>query len=508
MMRWPETARRGACGLGAALRWLGLALALLLALPAFALPRDSIRIGLQLEPPVLDPTVTASATAGEITYCNVFEGLTVIDGQGKLAPRLATQWQVADDKLSYRFTLRPGVRFHDGKRFDAEVAASSLRRIIAADSRNPQKPWFQKIAAVQPEGRDTLVIKLQQPDALLPFALALPAAVIVHPDSAQANASAPVGTGPFRFVEWRKGHSVLLERSGAHWGKQPALRSATFQFLTSSAETENLLAEGRLDGLGAVTKMVDAFMKRPDYRMSSRKLETKMIVAINNARAPFDDRRVRRALAHAIDRRDVMTIYGTQFESEPIGSHFSPWHPAYVDLVDRYPHDPARARALLAEAGVAPGTRVELTLPPTGYGRFGGLKIANQLEAVGLRVELVQLDWKRWMSEVFEQKNYALTIIMHVEPMDLNIYARDGYYFNYANAAFKALWQKVLAARDDGELKRLLGDAQRMIADDAVNVFLFMRPERNFMHRELTGLWENSPIPSFVLEDVRWTTPR
>jgi peptide/nickel transport system substrate-binding protein len=466
--------------------------------------RDDIRLGLQLEPPALDPTVTAAAAAGEITYGNVLEGLTIIDGNGTLQPRLARDWSLSDDGLSYQFRLREGVHFHDGHPFDAQIARLSLERILASDSLNPQQKWFEKVAAIRSPAPDRLVIELKQPDALLPFALALPAAVIVHPASAAGNATHPVGTGPFRFVAWDKGRSVTLARNPGYWGTPPHLSRATFMFMHTSAGTENMLAEGLVDGLLSVTRVSNRFSVRPDYRMRLRKLESKMILAINNARAPFDDLRVRRALAHAIDRDTLGTLYGEQFNPEPIGSHFPPSHPAYVDLVDRYPFDRVRARALLDEAGVAEGTEVTLTIPPTDYGRYGGLMIANDLEAIGFRVRLEQLSWSEWLSKVFEQKDYTLTLIMHVEPMDLNIYARDDYYFNYDNDAFKAIWQQVLEARDEAELHRLLGEAQRRITEDAVNVFLFMRPEQNLMHRDIAGLWENSPIPSFVLEDVYW----
>jgi peptide/nickel transport system substrate-binding protein len=477
----------------------------LLSLASTVLARDNLRIGLQLEPPMLDPTATAAATAGELMYCNVLEGLTVLDGQGQLQPRLASGWRVSSDGLRYEFDLRTDVRFHDGKAFNAPVATFSLQRILAPESKNPQKPWFAKIRAIEPLGGNKLVITLNQPDALLPFALALPAAVMVHPDSAASNASQPVGTGPFRFVNWRRGQAVQLARFDKYWGKKPALSSAQFLFMHTTAESENMLAEGLVDGLASVTKVTDHFMVRPDYKMRSRNLESKMILAINNARPPFNDVGVRRALAHAIDREKLSLLYGPQLKADLIGSHFSPSQPAYVNLVQRYPYDPKLARSLLTKAGVAAGTPLTLNVPPTDYGRFGGLQVAADLEAIGFRVALVQLDWKRWMTEVFEQKNYDVTLILHVEPMDLNIYARDNYYFNYDNTRFKSIWQKVLGAGSDTELNQLLGDAQRLITEDAVNVFLFMRPERNFMHRDLAGMWEKSPIPSFVLEDIYWT---
>lgn len=492
------------------LRLLGallLALVVLFAVrPAFG-ARDDLRVGVQLEPPGLDPTSTSSASAGEITYANVLEGLTVMDGEGRLRPRLATDWTRSADGLSYQFRLRRNVLYHDGKGFDAHSAASSLRRIIEPGSANPQKAWFAKIRAVEVDAPYQLRIILSEPDALLPFALALPAAVMIHPDSAPGNARHPVGTGPFRFDAWIPGSLVRLVRNDRYWGRRPALARAEFVFMHTTSETANMLSEGLVDGLLSVTRLGERFMIRPDYRMSARRLESKMILAINNGRPPFDDLRVRRALSHAIDRERVRTLYGPQFSPALIGSHFPPSHPAYVDLVHRYPHDPRRARQLLDEASVPRGFPVELVVPPTDYGRYGGLMIASDLEAVGFRVELVEYDWTRWMKEVFTGRRYALTLIMHVEPMDLGIYARDNYYFAYDNAGFKEIWQKVRTARSDGEMHRWLGEAQRRIAEDAVNVFLFMRPEQNLMHRDLEGLWEKSRIPSFVLEDIRWSAP-
>ncbi|GGC05871.1 ABC transporter substrate-binding protein [Marinobacterium zhoushanense] len=472
---------------------------------AQATTRDDIRVGIQLEPPVLDPTITAAAAAGEITYCNVLEGLTVVDAEGRIAPRLAESWRLSSDGLTYEFNLQDDVRFHDGSHFNAEVAAFSLNRIIARDSHNPQKKLFEKVRGIDVLDKHRIAVRLTQPDALLPYALAQTAAVIVHPDSVDTNATHPIGTGPFRFAEWEAGRSVTLLRNDDYWSGKARLTRAQFLFMQTSVGTENMLAEGLVDGLVSVTRLTNRFMVRPDYQMRERKLESKLLLAINNARPPFNDLRVRRALAHAVDRRGLLDLYGSELRPKLIGSHFPPSHPAYVDLVERYPYDPDRARALLAEAGVKPGTRVELTIPPTDYGRYGSVRIAEDLEAVGFSVELKPVEWKEWMQDVFKDSDYALTLIMHVEPMDLNIYARDNYYFNYDNAGFKPIWDQVLNARSEAELNARLGDAQRRITEDAVNVFLFMRPEQNLMHRNLTGLWEKSPIPAFVLEDIYWT---
>ena len=466
---------------------------------------DMVRIGAQLEPTSLDITTTSAATAGEITYANVYEGLTYINGEGQVRPRLATEWQVSADGKTVDFKLRQKVLYHDGKPFNARTAEFSLRRMLGMTNANGYREWCDKIESVEAVGDQVLRIHLSAPDSLLPYALALPGAVMVHPDTAGTNAQRPVGTGPYKVIAWERGSSVRLTRNDSWWSAQrPQIREAQFLFMTTSFETESMLAEGRIDALSSVTRLTGAFASRSDYVMRSRGVEGKQIVALNNARAPLNDIRVRRALSHAIDRSAYRDIYGPLISAVPMGSHFSPLHPAYVDLVNRYPYDVAKARELLGQAQIAPGTVLRLAVPPTDYGRYGGLIVAKQLEAIGLKIEITTMDWPTWLDQVFKRKDYDMTLIMHVEPMDLNIYARDDYYFNYDNRAFKPIWEKVRGARSEAERNEWLGQAQRKITEDAVNLFIQLRPERNFVRKDLTGMWEHCPIPVFALENLRW----
>ncbi|MGE8320597.1 MAG: ABC transporter substrate-binding protein [Comamonas sp.] len=488
-------------------RRCGLALALwLLAAgsPAWA-ASDLVRIGIQLEPSSLDITTTSAATASEITYANVYEGLTYIDGSGQVRPRLATEWKLSEDGKVVDFTLRKQVVYHDGKPFNAYTAVSSLRRMLKMTNANAYLEWFDKIESVEANGEHVLRIRLSAPDGLLTYALALPGAVLVHPDTAQTNALQPMGTGPYRVQNWERNRLVRLVRNASWWGPaRPQIREAQFLFMSTSFETESMLAEGRIDALSSVTRLTGAFASRSDYVMSSRGVEGKQIVALNNARAPLSDIRVRRALSHAINRREFRDIYGQLVSAVPIGTHFSPNHPAYVDLVNRYPYDVAKARELLRQAQVEPGTVLRLAVPPTDYGRYGGLIVARQLEAIGLKIEIVTMGWPTWLEEVFKKKDYDMTLIMHVEPMDLNIYARGDYYFNYDNRAFRPIWEKVRSARSEAERNEWLAQAQRQVTEDAVNLFIQMRPERNFIRRGLAGMWEHCPVPVFAIENLRW----
>ena len=248
---------------------------------------------------------------------------------------------------------------------------------------------------------------------------------------------------------------------------------------------------------------LDQFRADPRFKVVVGNTEGKTILALNNARKPFDDVRVRRALSHAVDRKTI--IDGAMFGiGKPIGSHFAPQDPGYVDLTGKYPHDVAKAKALLREAGVAEGTKFRLVLPPPDYARRGGQIIASQLKAVGLDVEIVPMEWAQWLADVFKGKNFDMTIISHVEPLDLDIYARDDYYFGYHSPAYKALYAELAATADQQKRVELYKKAQELIADDAVNVFLFLLPKSGVWNAELQGLWENAPIPVNDLTEVSW----
>jgi peptide/nickel transport system substrate-binding protein len=231
--------------------------------------------------------------------------------------------------------------------------------------------------------------------------------------------------------------------------------------------------------------------------------EGKTILAINNGRKPFDDVRVRRAIAHALDRKAI--IDGAMFGyALPIGSHFSPLDPGYVDLTGRYPYDLEKAKALLAEAGMPDGFSATLKLPPPSYARRSGEIIAQQLAAIGIKLTIEPLQFPQWLANVFTNKEYDLTIISHTEPLDIDIYTRPEYYFNYKNPKFNQVIAAIPATADEAGRNRLYGDAQRILAEDSVNGFLFLLPKLAAWNKDIVGLWENSPIQATDLTKVGW----
>ena len=467
--------------------------ALLFATQAMA--GGALNIGVQLEPPNLDPTSGAAAAIDEIVYANVFEGLTRINEDGSVSPLLAESWTISEDGRTYDFTLRDGVRFHDGTAFDADDVVFTLNRAKAPASTNAQRPIFELIDHVEAVGPRNVRIGLREPLGAFTTYLGWGDAVIVARESAATNASDPIGTGPYKFQRWRKGASASLVRNDDYWGARPALDQLNFIFIPDPTAAFAALMAGDVDGFPnyPAAENLALIDRDPRFNIITGTSEGEMILAINNGKPPFDDLRVRHALNHAISKQAVIDA-GLFGYGQPIGSHFPPHHPSYVDLSDRYAYDPAQARRLLAEAGFPNGFSVTLSLPPPAYARRGGEVIAAELEAVGIKVDIRNIEWAQWLDQVFANKDFDLTVVAHTEPLDIDIYARDDYYFQYQNPAFKALISELRSEADPARRDALYRRAQQIIADDAVNVFIAQGPKIAVWSKDVTGIWANAPL--------------
>ncbi|WP_404709965.1 ABC transporter substrate-binding protein [Sphingomonas sp. MMS24-J13] len=484
---------------------LRLFLCAIFCLAAPALARDRIVVALQLEPPTLDPTSGAAAAVDEVTYRTIFETLTTLDATGQPVPLLATSWTMAPDARSYVFHLRPNVRFSDGTPFDASIVAFSLMRAIRPDSTNAQAQALGNIAGVDRVDPLTVRIRLKLADAGFATLLAWGDCAMVAPGSVNALATGPIGTGPFRYESWRRGDRLILVRNDHYWGAEPALKHVEFRFVSDPAAAFAAMKTHEIDLFPdyPAPEQLAQFRADPTLRVTTAPTEGEVILALNNRTGPLHDLRVRRAIALAIDRQAI--IDGAMFGyGRPIGSHFPPQNPDYVDLTGLYPHDPARAKALLAEAGYPHGFAITLKLPPPAYARRSGEIVAAQLRAVGIRAAIVPVEWPQWLDAVFARHDFDMTIVNHAEPADYAIYGRPNYYFGYDGSAIRALLAKLQASTDAGERHILLGDIQRRIAQDAVNAFLFQFPHLSVADARLTHMWVNTPLQAIDFTTTRF----
>lgn len=484
---------------------LAASFAVLLSTTSAFAARSDVTIGMQLEPPNLDPTGGAAGAIDEVVYANVFEGLTRFLKDGSVAPALASSWEIDSDSKRYVFTLNEGVKFHDGTEMNADDVKFSLERAMAEDSTNAQKQLFANIDNVEVLDATSLAINLKQSDGNLLFNLAWGDAVIVAEESVETAATNPVGTGPFKFSNWVQGDRIELVRNDDYWGTPAKLEKATFKFISEPTAAFAAIMAGDLDAFPAypAPENLPQLDADPRYAVVLGSSEGETILSTNNAKPPFDDVRVRKALAHAINREEIidgaMFGYGT-----PIGAHFAPHHPAYVDMTANSNFDPEMAKALLKEAGHESGLTVSLKLPPPAYARRGGEIVAAQLRDVGIDTEIENLEWAQWLEQVFKGKDFNLTIISHTEPMDIGIYANPEYYFQYDNPAMATLMEAFNAESDLAKRTALLQDAQKIIAEDYVNGYLFQLAKTGVANVKLKGLWENQPTQANDLTGVYW----
>ncbi len=483
------------------------------AAPAVAPPANAnlgqtLRLAVQLEPPGLDPTINPAAPIGEIVYGNLYEGLVRFDAHGGVLPALAESWQISSDGREYLFRLRTGVKFHDGTHFDASIARFSLERARSPDSGNPQRDRLSSIERIETPDEHTVRLMLSRPSASLLPSLAWAAFVMVTPASAATNGVRPVGTGPFRFVAWRRGDSIEIRRNEHYWGRSVSLDRVQFRFIAEPAAAYSALMARDIDAFPnyPAPESVAQFRADPRFRVFVGSTEGETVLAFNQRKAPFDRLEVRQAICHALDRRAI--IDGAMFGlGEPIGSHFPPHAPDALDLTGVCAHDVARARELLAHAGFAHGFTVRLALPPPSYARRSGEIVAAQLAAVGIQARIENIEWAQWLDRIFSRHDFDMTIVQHAEPADFDIYARDDYYFGYSNPDFKALLASFEASTSASARQAALQAVQRKLADDAVNAFLFQYPKLAVFDAHVHGLATTDPLNTVDLRDVSMDSP-
>ena len=469
--------------------------------------KDSLTLGMTLEPPGLDPTAGAASSIGEVTLYNIYETLTKINADGSVSPLLAEGWEVSPDLKTYTFRLRRGVKFHNGAPFNAEAVKFSFDRAGGEKSTNKDKRTFANLTT-QVVDEYTVVLLNREVDPDLLFLLGQATAIIVEPGSAETNAAKPVGTGPYKLGAWSRGASVSL-LAWPDWrdASQVRIRRATFRFIPDPAAQVAALLAGDVDVFPRVSpRSMAQFKGSPRFQVIVSGSRAKTILAINNARKPLDDVRVRRAIAAAIDRKAVIQGAADGL-GVPIGSHYVPGAPGYVDTTGLNPYDPEKAKRLLAEAGVKTPLELTMTLPPAPYARQGGEVIAAQLAKVGIQAKLQNVEWAQWLSGTYGNKNYDLTIISHVEPFDLGNFAKPDYYWGYHSRKFDELYGQIQNATRPADRNRLLGDAQRLLAEDCVHAFLYQPQWVTVAAKGVKGLWKDMPVFVNDLSTMSWTTP-
>ncbi len=462
-----------------------------------------VAVAIVADPPGWDPTISTSQEIARVTYNNVYQGLVRIDRNGDIVPALATSWEISDDGLSWTFTLREGVKFHDGSDFSAEDVVAKFQRAIDPDAGHTNPAYYAAIESISGEGNQ-VTFKLSQPNASLLYNLARPDSIIYPAGKADSQRSQPIGTGPFKFAQYIEGSEVRLEKFEDYYEDGvPYLDAVTFKIISDPNAQLAALRAGDIDMVGVALSPENALQVQsdPSLKLSSGANTTEITMALNNARPPLNNPLVRQAITYAIDKEAI--VNGAMFGfGTPIGTHATPAEAYFFDA-NPYPYNPEKARALLAEAGYPDGLNLKFELPePYNIERRSGEVIAQQLAEVGINVDLSVVEWATWIQRIFLGGDYDMTIIGHSEPRDIGIYGNPDYYYKYDSPAVQQLLKVAEEVTDQRAQNAIYQAVARIIAEDAVNVWIFNPPYLVAAQQDLYGYWTSQPIVAIDMTEA------
>jgi peptide/nickel transport system substrate-binding protein len=458
------------------------------------------------EPPGLDLTASPASAIAAVVHYNVQECLVKIDRHGDLVPWLAERWHTADNK-NYTFFLKKGVRFHNGRELKASDVKYVFERAMNPESKHPHPKHYASIGDIIVKDDHTVTVALKQPDAAFLLTLARQGSVIYPREAVETMKSEPIGTGPFRLQEWVRGDRIALARNPEYHVKGlPKLDRVTYRFIPDPNAALAALKAGDIDAamFGIGPEHVADLQKDARFQVVVGETTNDVILAMNNSRKPFTDVRVRRAITHAIDKGEV--VKGAMFGfGRVLGSNVDPLNPYFVDMSRAVPFDLAKAKRLLADAGYPNGFEAVLRVAPQYYYTVRtGEVLVNQLARAGIRVKIEQIEWGQWIARVYRQADYDLTIIGHAEAWDAGNYANPKYYFRYDSPRFQALHRTSEVTLDDKARRDLYLKMQKLMAEDAPVVWLYVHPRLAVTRKGLQGLWKDLPTPAFDLSEVAW----
>ena len=456
--------------------------------PAAATPADTptasdaaerpneLSIGVAQDFDSLDPHHATAAGTKEVLF-NVFEGLVKPTSEGQLVPAVASDVKVSDDGLTYTFTLRQGVKFHNGDTVDMQDVVFSIdRNRVAAEGGAAQIPALGVIEDLSYDDT-TLTLKLSEPSLELLSYLTL---AIIPADYDQQE-TAPVGTGPFKFVSREAQDNMVLERFADYWGTPAKLDKVTFRIIENVEGLVMGLQSGALDLVMHLTSNETAQLSDKDFHVEEGSMNLVQALYLNNAVKPFDDVRVRQALCYGVDKQGIIDRafdgYGI-----PLGTSMFPSFGKYYDesLTDYYTHDVEKAKELLTEAGYPNGFDMTISVPSNYQPHVDTAEvIKEQLKDIGVNVTILPVEWGVWLSDVYGAREYQSTITgltsdnMTARKLLERFGSQIGNNFtNYNNSEYDEILAKAVTSTSDEEQTALYRQLEVNLTENAANVYI------------------------------------
>ena len=422
----------------------------------------------------IDPHKMVSAGTREVLF-NVFEGLLKPDTNGDMQPAVASDCKINDTGDVFTFTLRDGVQFHNGSAVTVNDVVYSLKRAAGLDTGTPLVTGFDEIKSVEAPDDKTVVVTLTKPD--IEFKSMLTAAII--PDGNDPTKET-IGTGPVKFVSRAPQQNVVIEKFDGYWGTPAYVDKVTYKIIDNAETLVMSLKSGSVD---LVAHLTSAQVKElgSDYTVVDGTMNLVQALYLNNKVAPLDNVKVRQALCYAVDRQGIMDMLADG-KGVAVGSSMYPAFKKYyrADLADTYKTDIEKAKQLLTEAGYPDGFALDVTVPSNYKPHVDTAEIiAQQLKQIGVTVNIKNVDWGTWLSDVYSGRNFQSTVIgvdaasLTARAMLERFVSDSGSNFtNFNDPEYDKLYAEAASCTDEAQQIELYKQLQEILTKDAANVYI------------------------------------
>ncbi len=454
---------------------------------------SSVTVGISQDLDSLDPHKAVSAGSSEVLF-NVFEGLMKASPDGGVVPAVASDYKMSEDGTSYSFLLREGVKFHNGKDVTIEDVLYSLERCAGSENNGTSLVTaFSRVADISADEDGWVTVTLTEPS--LEFLNAMTAAIIPA-GSGEQQATAPVGTGPFRFVSYSPNDSLVVERFDEYWGAAAHLDRVTFKVITDVNTLVMGLKGGTLDMVIHMPNTVAPEVEN-DFTVLEDTMKLVQALYVNNAVKPFDDIRVRQAMYYALDVEEIIDFV-CDGAGVPTGTSMYPAFTKYFvpELADKYQQDIAKAKQLLAEAGYPNGFTMTITVPGNYPQHVDtGLVVAQQLSAIGITAEVESVEWEAWKANVYQGRQFETTVsgiaasdMTAREMLERYTTGHSKNFIGFSNAEFDDVVARAATTMDMEEQVALYKRAQEILNEQAASLWLQDLCDLVVMRPDLDGM--------------------
>ena len=435
----------------------------------------SIRVGISQDLDSLDPHKAVAAGTKEVLF-NVYEGLVKPDKDGNLTEAVASSYEIAEDAKVYTFTLRDGVKFHNGSDVTAEDVKYSIDRCADTSNGEPLVSAYSIIESVNILDAKTIEIRLSEPNT--EFLAYMTTAII--PKEYDKLETEPIGTGPFQFVSRSPQENIILKKNEDYWGEKAHLDEVEFKIVADADMVVTNLKGGSIDMYMRLTSAQAAELTE-GFHIEEGTMNLVQALYLNNDVEPLNNEKVRQALCYAIDPEEIMAMIADG-KGVRVGTSMYPGLKKYFDdtYTTYYEQDYEKAKELLKEAGYADGFDLEITVCSADQPHVDTAQvIVEELKNIGVNATIKPVEWEAWLEDVYAGRHFQSTVV-GVDAANLSARAMlerfvsdaDGNFINFNDKEYDETFQKAIAATDEAEQTALYKELEGILTEKAANVYI------------------------------------